>query len=83
MEQANEQMGDNEIQHQLMTTAEASSYLGVSLNLLQKWRSRNVGPKYFKYGGANSAAIRYDRADVEAYRRSHMIPTRPTRETNA
>lgn len=76
MEQANEQMGDNQIQHELMTSAEVSEYLGVSLNLLQKWRSRNTGPKYFKYGGANNAAVRYDKKDVEAFRKAHTIPTR-------
>lgn len=76
MEHDSEQVGDNEIQSALMTSAEVSEYLGVSLNTLQKWRSRNRGPKYFKYGGANSAAVRYDKQDVEHYRTSHTIPTK-------
>lgn len=68
-------MGDNPIQHRLMSSAEVSAYLGISLNTLQKWRSRNMGPKYVKYGGANSSAIRYYQDDVEAFRKAHTIHT--------
>lgn len=75
MEHDSEQVGDNEIQSALMTSAEVSEYLGVSLNTLQKWRTRNRGPRYFKYGGANSAAVRYDKNDVEQFRIAHTIPT--------
>lgn len=73
MEQRQEPVGDNPIQHRLMSSAEVSAYLGISLNTLQKWRSRNIGPKYIKYGGANSSAIRYDQDDVEKFRKAHTI----------
>jgi len=76
MEQHPSEVGAGEVQHELMTSAEVSAYLGVTLNTLQKWRSRNRGPKYFKYGGANSATIRYDKKDVETFRASHEIPTK-------
>ena len=76
MEQHPSEVGAGEVQHELMTSAEVSAYLGVTLNTLQKWRSRNRGPKYFKYGGANCAAVRYDKKDVELYRTSHTIPTK-------
>lgn len=52
----------------MLTPRQVSELLGVSLNTLQKWRSRATGPKFFKFGGSNSSAIRYDKADVEAFR---------------
>jgi predicted DNA-binding transcriptional regulator AlpA len=73
MEQGQEPVGDNPIQHRLMSSAETSAYLGVSLNTLQKWRSRNIGPKYLKYGGSNSSAIRYIQEDVEKFRNAHTV----------
>ena len=68
-------MGTDEIQPELMSSLDTSKYLGISLNTLTKWRSRNIGPKYYKYGGASNAAIRYDKADVEASRTAHTIRT--------
>ena len=75
MELRDEPMGADQVQAELMTSAQVSEYLGVPLNTLQKWRTRNRGPKYFKYGGANSAAVRYDKNDVEQFRIAHTIPT--------
>jgi transposase len=57
-----------------MTSREVSEYLGISLNTLQKWRSRGIGPEFYKYGGANSAAIRYDRQSVISFREQHTAP---------
>jgi uncharacterized protein YjcR len=76
MEQEREQMGTDEVQPKMMTSAEVSEYLGVSLNTLQKWRSRNIGPKYVKYGGANSAAIRYYAEDLSKFKTAHTVRTR-------
>ena len=76
MEQHPSEVGTEQVQPELMTSAEVSEYLGVTLNTLQKWRSRKRGPKYFKYGGANSSAVRYDKKDVEHYRAAHTIPTK-------
>lgn len=52
---------------EMLTSKQVSELLGVKLNTLQKWRSRGTGPKYFKFGGSNSAAVRYDREDVERF----------------
>lgn len=76
MELRDEQVGTDEASPvELMGTAEVSKYLGVSMNTLQKWRTRNQGPKYYKYGGANRSAVRYDKEDVEAFRLAHGIRT--------
>lgn len=71
-------LGETEVPSEAMTmtSKEASDYLGISMNTLQKWRTRNYGPKYIKFGGANSAAVRYIRDDVIAFRDSHTIRTR-------
>lgn len=52
----------------MLTSKQVSELLGVKLNTLQKWRTRGTGPKYFKFGGSNAAAVRYDREDVEQFR---------------
>ncbi len=78
MERHPSAVGSNQIQPELMSSAETSAFLGVSLNTLQKWRSRNMGPKYVKYGGANSAAVRYITSDVIKFRNSHTVHTNNT-----
>lgn len=75
MEQNNVQVGTTQGGPKVMTSAEVSRYLGVSLNTLQKWRTRNTGPRYMKYGDAKSATIRYDAEDVEKFRLAHTVPT--------
>ncbi len=75
MESIPTEMGLDELQPELMTSVDASKYLGISLNTLTKWRGRNIGPKYYKYGGASNAAVRYDKADVEDFRTAHGVRT--------
>lgn len=76
MEPRDTSVDTNEVQPEMMSSAQVSAYLGVSINTLQKWRSRNTGPRYAKYGGANSASIRYYLEDVQKYKNAHTIRTR-------
>lgn len=46
-----------------LTEHEAADYLRMSPKTLKKWRHAGKGPKYHKFGGA----IRYARADLDAY----------------
>lgn len=57
----------------MLTSKQTAEMCGVSLNTLQKWRSRNVGPKYVKFGGSNAAAVRYVRKDVESYLAARLV----------
>lgn len=75
MEQEYAEMGTDKVPRNVMTSAEVSAYLGVSMNTLQKWRTRNMGPKYIKYGNAKSATIRYDSKDVERFKTAHTVGT--------
>jgi predicted DNA-binding transcriptional regulator AlpA len=60
---------------EMLTSRQVAEMCGVSLNTLQKWRSRNVGPKYVKFSGSNASAVRYPRADVERFINARVIPT--------
>jgi len=58
---------------EMLTSAQVAELCGVSMNTLQKWRSRNMGPRYVKFGGSNAATIRYKRTDVELFLRSRTV----------
>lgn len=47
----------------LLDAAGASAYLGLAKHTLDQWRSKGVGPRYTKLGGA----IRYRIADLDAF----------------
>lgn len=47
----------------LMNEKEAAAYLGLSVDCLQARRSMGRAPRYIKLG----RAVRYDRADLEAF----------------
>ena len=50
---------------QLMTTAEAATYLNMSPRTLESWRTKLIGPPFVK--PENSAAVRYRAADLEQW----------------
>jgi excisionase family DNA binding protein len=49
---------------QLLTTAEAATYLSLSPRTLESWRSQLRGPQYVKVSGK---AIRYRPEDLEQW----------------
>ena len=55
----------------LFTTREAAQILKTVTGTLENWRSQGIGPKYIRLG---SRAIRYSRADLEAF--IHRCSTR-------
>jgi hypothetical protein len=50
---------------QLLTTAEAATYLAVSPRTLEGWRARLVGPPYVK--PPKGSAVRYAITDLEQW----------------
>ncbi len=48
---------------ELLTEAQVSDYLSVALATIRKWRQLKKGPPAIKLG----AAVRYRRADVDAW----------------
>ncbi len=58
-----------------LSPKEASSLLGVSTHLLQKWRSLGVGIPYVKLGQSQSSVIRYKKNDLLKYLNENTIKT--------
>ena len=54
---------------ELMTEQEAAAHLGVSVSGMRKWRARQTGPKYAKFG----KIIRYRRSDLDAFVQSRIV----------
>jgi len=58
-----------------LSPKQASSYINVSTDLLQKWRSEGLGIPYIKLGESTSSLIRYDREELDKYLKSKTIKT--------
>lgn len=52
----------------LLTPREAARAIGFSASCLAKWRMSGIGPRFVKIAGlAGGGAVRYSRADLEAW----------------
>lgn len=60
---------------QYLSPKEASRFLGVSVNLLQKWRTLGVAIPYVKLGHSSSSIIRYNLDDLLEYLENKKIKT--------
>jgi hypothetical protein len=49
----------------------AAKIVGVSAEVLKKWRQRNMGPDYIQYGAAGP--VRYELNALMAFRASHVV----------
>lgn len=58
-----------------LTSKEAAQYIGVSVDLLQKWRTLGIGIPYIKLGESHSSLVRYDIEDLNRYLESLKIKT--------
>lgn len=58
-----------------LSPREASKLLGISIHLLQKWRSLGVGIPYIKLGQSKSSVIRYRKSDLLKYLNENTIKT--------
>lgn len=66
---------------ELLTSAEAAKYLGVSNRTLADWRQHNVGPSYRRLGIGRRSHVRYARADLDDFMLENYRPT-PSRFTS-
>lgn len=51
-----------------LTNDEAAALIGITPNTLRFWRCKKKGPRYFKLSGSKQAGVRYDLADIEAWK---------------
>jgi excisionase family DNA binding protein len=58
-----------------LSPKETAKYLGVSVELLQKWRSNGVGIPFMKLGESTSSLIRYDIDELNKYLQTKKIKT--------
>lgn len=58
-----------------LSPKDAAKYIGVSLDLLQKWRTLGIGIPYIKLGESSSSLVRYDLDDLNNYLASLKIKT--------
>jgi hypothetical protein len=54
------------------TETHAAEHLGLSIATLRAWRHRGKGPRFVRFG----RAVRYLRADLEAFIRACAVDTR-------
>ena len=55
-----------------LTSCQAAEYLGVALEALGKWRSRKIGPAYYKVG----RQVQYKKTDLDEWRERQKIITK-------
>ena len=58
--------------HIYITVVQAANYLGVTPDTLSKWRSRKIGPAYYKVG----RRVQYLIADLDDWRERQKILTK-------
>jgi len=61
-------------QNQIKDEKEAAQYLHVSVSGLRKWRARQCGPKYARFG----KIIRYRQSDLDAFVQSRIVLDKST-----
>lgn len=54
-------------------TIAAAAEIGVSPYTLRLWRLQGKGPRFIKYGTSKQSHVRYDLADIEAWKAEHKF----------
>lgn len=59
----------------MLSTRQASAFLGVTEDMMNSWRHRKIGPPYYRMG----RTIRYCEADLRAFiEDAYVCPNRPS-----
>jgi predicted DNA-binding transcriptional regulator AlpA len=66
-----------------LTREQLAGEIGVSTKTLDNWRVINKGPQFRKFGAGRKAAVRYERADIEAWLASQPRGGDPLRSDQA
>jgi predicted DNA-binding transcriptional regulator AlpA len=56
-------------QDQFLDTAQAAHYLGYSMSALEYWRTKSLGPKYYKL----NRRVRYKQSDLDAWLEARLV----------
>lgn len=52
----------------MLNNTEAAAMIGCTPKTLNFWRHKGRGPKFVKFGTQRNAGVRYDPADIEAWK---------------
>lgn len=52
----------------MLNNEEAAALIGCTAKTLNYWRHKGKGPKFVKFGTHRNAGVRYDLADIEAWK---------------
>jgi len=58
---------------EILDTAEAARYLGISCPTLERFRLKGDGPKFAKLTPGKRGPVRYRRADLDAWVASKLV----------
>jgi len=61
------------MQDEMLTTAQAAVRLGVHRDTLRTWRSRGLGPPFFKLGKVQSSHVRYSMLALEEWKHANKV----------
>ena len=56
----------------VLTTHELAAFLKVTASCVISWRSKGIGPVYFKLGNDPQSPVRYRRSEVEGWLKSRV-----------
>jgi len=66
-----------DVDNPVFEVREAAAILGLSKELLDKWRERGQGPEFIQYYG-RGGSVRYRYSALEAFKAAHTVP--PSRQ---
>lgn len=52
----------------MLNNAEAAARIGCTPKTLNFWRSKGKGPRFVKFGSHRNAGVRYDPAEIDAWK---------------
>ena len=58
-----------------INTSELAARWGMTVNALERWRARSIGPRYIKLGKWRGARVLYLVSDIEQFEKRKMVNT--------
>ena len=57
----------------MLNNEQAAAVIGCTPKTLNYWRHKGKGPKFVKFGTHRNAGVRYDLADIEAWKEANTF----------
>ncbi|GAB6059731.1 helix-turn-helix transcriptional regulator [Desulfonatronum parangueonense] len=66
-------MSNEQVTQKVLNEKDAAKFLGLSAKTLQSWRWKGSGPDYLKFGDGRCAAVRYEIAALEDFKKRSRV----------